>query len=98
LVTNALKHNPPGLTLTLTTGREGPQVRCEVTDDGVGLENVEALFERYVRGKGSRYQAGLGLGLYLCRQIVEAHGGQIGAHSEPGAGAQFWFGLPIAHG
>ncbi|MFQ3680061.1 MAG: ATP-binding protein, partial [Pseudanabaenaceae cyanobacterium] len=96
LLTNALKHNPPGLTLTLTTRRDGAQVRCEVADDGVGLENVEAVFERYVRGKGSRYQAGLGLGLYLCRQIVEAHGGQIGARSEPGSGAQFWFGLPIA--
>ncbi|MGQ9866459.1 MAG: sensor histidine kinase [Pseudanabaenaceae cyanobacterium] len=98
LVTNALKHNPPGLTLTLTTRRDGSHLRCEVIDDGVGLENVETLFERYVRGKGSRYQAGLGLGLYLCRQIVEAHGGQIGACSTPGAGAQFWFRLPIAHG
>ncbi len=98
LVTNALKHNPPGLTLTLTTRRDGATVRCEVADDGVGIENVEALFERYVRGKGSRYQAGLGLGLYLCRQIVEAHGGHIGARSAPGVGAEFWFGLPIAHG
>ncbi|NJK60218.1 MAG: HAMP domain-containing histidine kinase [Oscillatoriales cyanobacterium SM2_1_8] len=98
LLTNALKHNPPGLTIAVRTHRTATHVHGEVIDDGVGLEDGEALFERYVRGKGSRYRAGLGLGLYLCRQIVEAHGGQIGADSRPGAGARFWFTLPLTDG
>jgi len=49
-----------------------------------------------VRGYQSRHSVGLGLGLYLCRQIIEAHGGEIGVISTNGAGATFWLTLPIA--
>ena len=73
-------------------------IYCVVEDDGVGIspEQCEHLFELYVRGDQSQHSVGLGLGLYLCRQIIEAHSGKIGVISSPGAGAIFWFTLPLA--
>ena len=72
-------------------------IYCTVEDDGVGIlpEQCEHLFDLYVRGDRSRHSVGLGLGLYLCRQIIGAHGGEIGVISSPGAGAIFWFTLPL---
>jgi two-component system sensor histidine kinase/response regulator len=106
LLGNALKHNPSGLTLTLNAAIDIPKsddpraiapVRCEIQDNGVGIPSIELdpLFERYQRGNGSRRSLGLGLGLYLCRQIVEAHGGQIGV-KPLNPGTTFWFTLPQA--
>jgi signal transduction histidine kinase len=73
-------------------------IYCSVEDDGVGIlpEQCEHLFDLYVRGNQSRHSVGLGLGLYLCRQIIGAHGGQIGVISSHGTGAIFWFTLPLA--
>jgi PAS domain S-box-containing protein len=73
-------------------------IRCTVADDGVGIthEQCDRLFELYYRGSSTRRSTGFGLGLYLCQQIVKAHGGEIGAISSPGAGATFWFTLPLA--
>jgi two-component system sensor histidine kinase/response regulator len=55
----------------------------------------QTLFERYARSKRARRSAGIGLGLYVSRQIVTAHGGSIGANSAPNEGATFWFTLPL---
>ncbi|MEG5044975.1 PAS domain-containing sensor histidine kinase [Microcoleus sp. B4-C1] len=137
LIANALKHNFPGLNLTVSaqvikaekltinqstakqnidklpitnpqspiTNSQSPipnpgsrMIYCTVKDDGAGIlpEQCEHLFDLYVRGYESRHSVGLGLGLYLCRQIIGAHGGQIGVISTPGAGASFWFTLPLA--
>jgi len=137
LIANALKHNLPGLNLTVSaqvikagkliinqstakqnidklpianpqspiTNPQSPipnpgsrMIYCTVEDDGAGIlpEQCEHLFDLYVRGDQSRHSVGLGLGLYLCRQIIGAHGGQIGVISTPGAGASFWFTLPLA--
>ncbi len=97
LLTNALKHNPPGLHLILNAAIADDLIRCSVQDNGVGMTQSEcnSLFERYARGARARRSAGIGLGLYLCRQIVTAHGGQIGVTSAPGKGATFWFTLPL---
>src|SRR5579883_1640433 len=99
LLTNALKHNPPGLHLTLQAMIIDDLIRCTVQDDGIGMTQAEcdSLFERYARGTRTRRSTGIGLGLFLCRQIITAHGGQIGVISTPGAGATFWFTLPLAH-
>jgi PAS domain S-box-containing protein len=98
LVTNALKHNLPGLTITLRVKVEEEMLHCIVQDDGVGMTQAEcdSLFDRYARGSRARRSAGIGLGLYLCRQIITAHGGQIGVTSTPLQGATFWFTLPLA--
>lgn len=111
LLANALKHNPPGLTITLTAtltpplppsaeaGAAQPQfVRCTVQDNGNGIppEQCATMFELYKRGEQARRHVGLGLGLYLCRQIITAHGGAIGVESTVGQGTVFWFTLPLA--
>ena len=105
LMANALKHNDPGIQLILRADIMGedkddhrPQkIRCTLEDSGVGIgpEIAATLFERYQRGHQAKKSLGLGLGLYLCRKIIEAHGGEIGVITQPDQGAKFWFTLPI---
>lgn len=97
LIVNAVKHNPPGLSITLNATVEGDKMCCTVSDNGVGMsqQQSEHLFDLYFRGGNVRNSLSLGLGLYLCRQIITAHGGEIGVKSAQGEGATFWFTLPI---
>lgn len=71
-------------------------IRCTVSDNGKGMtqQQCDRLFDRYTRGNHTRQTLGLGLGLYICRQIVEAHGGEIGVLSQLGHGTTFWFTVP----
>ncbi|RCJ40041.1 PAS domain-containing sensor histidine kinase [Nostoc punctiforme NIES-2108] len=98
LIVNALKHNPPGLLLTINATREGEMIYCTVSDNGVGISQQQSdrLFDLYFRGASIRNSVSLGLGLYLCKQIIHAHGGEIGINSALNAGATFWFTLPIS--
>ncbi len=98
LIANALKHNPPGLTLTISATVEPRMIRCCVEDNGMGMtqEQCDRLFDLYFRSSQIRNSLGLGLGLYLCRKIVTAHGGEIGAIGSPKTGATFWFTIPLA--
>lgn len=98
LITNALNHNPPELHLILNATVENGMMRCTIADNGVGidLEICERLFDRYIKGRRSQ-STGIGLGLYLCQQIISAHRGEIGVISEPNVGAKFWFTLPLAN-
>ncbi|MGB3405380.1 MAG: hybrid sensor histidine kinase/response regulator [Microcoleaceae cyanobacterium] len=104
LISNAIKYNPPGITLTLSaemvhSNSQPPQwIKCQVADNGVGIDPTEAtrLFELYQRGEKVGKIKGLGLGLYLCRQIILAHGGEIGVQTQLNQGACFWFTLPIS--
>jgi signal transduction histidine kinase len=99
IIANAVKHNPPGLNITVNTCIQGAsnQICCTVSDNGVGLtqQQSEHLFDLYFRANNARNSLSLGLGLYLCKQIIQAHGGEIGVNSTPNAGATFWFTLPI---
>ncbi len=107
LFSNAIKYNLPGLNLTLSaeviTPRKGKKkssdnwIKYTISDDGVGInpEEAEDLFELYQRGKTVGKIKGLGLGLYLCRQIISAHGGEIGIIPNVKSGASFWFTLPV---
>ncbi|MFN6537305.1 MAG: ATP-binding protein [Nostoc sp. EkiNYC01] len=97
LIVNALRHNPPGLLLTINATPKDDKIYCTVSDNGVGItqQQSDRLFELYFRGSNIRNSVGLGLGLYLCKQIINAHGGEIGINSSPQAGATFWFTLPM---
>jgi two-component system OmpR family sensor kinase len=101
LTANALKHSPPGLPVGLDVQwqvrPEGRQARIAVTDQGPGIPPgmLDTLFERFARGPGS---TGLGLGLYLARQIAIAHGGTLEVTSKPGDGTRFELALPEAPG
>ncbi|PZD74495.1 Adaptive-response sensory-kinase SasA [Acaryochloris thomasi RCC1774] len=97
LIDNALKYNPEGITILLhAVVQSDAMIRCTVKDNGVGIDSQRSqmLFGMYARGQGDFQVKGYGLGLYICRKIIEAHGGAIGVEAPVGGGAEFWFTLP----
>ncbi|MEV6180858.1 HAMP domain-containing sensor histidine kinase [Streptomyces sp. NPDC052015] len=100
LVTNAVRHTPPGGTVTLTARREDAQVLLEVADTGTGIaaEDLPHVFERFWRAEKSRSRrtGGSGLGLPIVRHLTAAHGGTADAASTPGEGSVFTLRLPAA--
>jgi signal transduction histidine kinase len=100
LLTNALKYSPPQgeVVLELAPAPEG--VALVVTDRGVGIapEDVPHVFDRFFRARGARQPEGLGLGLYITRHLVQAHGGRIEVSSRLGQGSTFRVVLPSADG
>jgi signal transduction histidine kinase len=98
LLQNTLQHNPPGIHLTIAARRQQNMLHLSLTDDGVGLTALQChqLFDLYVRSFHNPRLTGIGLGSYQCRQVIEAHGGNIGVKSEPTMGTQIWFTLPLA--
>jgi signal transduction histidine kinase/integral membrane sensor domain MASE1 len=102
LITNAFQHNPPPTKLVLQAEvlAETKQIRCAVIDDGVGISTQQSqdLFQRpYLRNQTDRHLTGIGLGLFLSRQIIQAHGGEIGVDSTLSEGSTFWFTLPYGN-
>ena len=95
LLTNALKCSPAGTSLELCLEHQGGDVRFSLADQGPGIaaDRLNTIFDRYTQGPGVD-RKGLGLGLYISRRIVEAHGGKIWAESTPGQGSTFHFTLP----
>jgi NtrC-family two-component system sensor histidine kinase KinB len=98
LINNALAHTDDGGSVRLSAEPDGETVRFAVADTGAGIaaEHLPRIFEKFYRVPGSRSRGGAGLGLAIAREIVVAHGGQIGVESRPGCGATFTFTLPTA--
>jgi signal transduction histidine kinase len=98
LLENAAKYSPPGTLICLFARRNGAFVRLGVGDQGVGIPAAEqqAVFQKFVRGAGAKRAGigGVGIGLALVRQIVEAHGGTVQVESEPGRGSTFTLVIP----
>ncbi len=97
LLSNAVKYSPEGDEVRVRVTPEGDGVRVAMTDQGIGLPPGEAerIFEPFGRAENATNLPGMGLGLYISRQIVTQHGGQMGAGSAgPGQGTTAWFWLP----
>lgn len=102
LLSNAVKFTGKGGTVQLKAEPLDGQVRISVSDTGVGIapEDVERLFDKYeqARSRATRGEKGTGLGLYITKQLVELHGGEIKVDSKIGRGSTFSFTLPVAKG
>ena len=103
-LTNALKYSAPDRPVEVHLQVEGRIARVTVRDQGPGLAPAEQerIWERFYRVQGIEVQSeseassgGLGIGLYLCRTIIEQHHGQVGVQSSPSKGSNFWFTLPL---
>ncbi|WP_426756264.1 ATP-binding protein [Myxococcus sp. Y35] len=100
LMENAFKYSPSGGTVRVRVRRDGGHVRVSVQDEGIGIpqDQHERLFERFFRAHNAPISGfgGLGLGLYICQDIVERHGGRLWVESELGRGSTFHFTVPLA--
>jgi len=102
LLANAIKYSEPDTPVAVRVRAEGDFARYEVKDEGPGLstEDQERIWQRYYRVSGIMHQTGsgpgLGLGLFICKTIVERHGGEIGVESAPGKGSTFWFKIRLS--
>lgn len=96
LMTNALKYTPPGGHITISVDRHAGEAQVGVLDTGHGIshENQVHVFDRFWHDEAGGKRS-TGLGLFIARGIVEAHGGHIWVESEPGHGARFYFTIPL---
>jgi len=99
LVANAARYSEPGTEITIEAQGHNDRVVFSVADQGIGIapEHQQLIFEKFYREeRTARRVPGIGLGLAICKRIVEAHGGHIWVESAPGKGARFFFDLPLA--
>lgn len=98
LTNNAIKYSPNGGTVTVKVRKDGTGIVCSISDHGMGIpvEHLPKVFERFHRvdNRDTRKVGGTGIGLYLVKHLVEAHGGKIWVESEVGKGSSFIFTLP----
>lgn len=96
LLTNAVKYSPDGGTITVCVQPDDTDVELRIADNGIGIspDLQTRLFTRFYRADENGVSSGLGLGLYISRMLVEAHGGTISVRSAPGEGSAFTVRLP----
>lgn len=97
LIENAVKYTPDGSTIAITASTNERYLIAEVSDDGPGVPagREEAIFEKFTRGERESAKPGVGLGLSICRAIIEAHGGKMQVKKAMAIGATFIFTLPL---
>jgi len=97
LVDNALKYSPPGSEISINARREAAEVSVSVEDQGPEIpnEDLDRVFDKFYRIEIPGTAGGSGLGLSICKSIIEVHGGSIWAENRPGGGNRFIFSLPV---
>jgi signal transduction histidine kinase len=97
LLSNAIRYCP-GLPIEVTVSREGEIAKVSVRDygPGIALDNQGRIFERFERGASGGSASGMGIGLYICREIATAHGGSVTLQSELSKGSVFTLMLPLS--
>ena len=99
LLSNAERYSTPGTAVRISAAREGERVTIRVSNEGAGIapDEILTVFDRFARTRSGRARAeGIGLGLYLAKGLVEAHGGRMWVESQPGATTTFSFTLHAA--
>jgi two-component system sensor histidine kinase KdpD len=98
LLDNATKYSPSGAPIEVRAAETDGRLVVEVADRGPGLppEDLNRVFEKFYRATGTARKPGAGLGLAICRGIIELHGGDMVAENRPGGGTLFRFRLPLA--
>ena len=98
LITNAIKYSPDANEIYIYSKVENNQITLSIQDKGIGIpqKDLERVFTRFYRVHDPiRNIQGLGLGLFICSQVIEHHSGKIGVESEQAKGSTFWFSLPL---
>lgn len=101
LLNNAIKYSPGAKQVEINLATAGQQVKVTVKDFGIGItaEQQKDIFSRFFRADGlAHHMSGLGLGLYISKEIIERHKGHIGVKSEFGKGSEFYFTIPVNTG
>ncbi|MBN1972726.1 MAG: HAMP domain-containing protein [Sedimentisphaerales bacterium] len=98
LISNSLRYTDKGCYIRLSAEHSGSQIYISVADNGAGIpyEYQSRIFDKFVQVKTEKALGGSGLGLFICKEIVRAHGGTIWVESQPGNGSTFTFSVPIA--
>jgi len=96
-LSNGIKYSEGSIEVELTVKHDNKTVTVSVKDNGLGIskKNLPYIFNRFFRAEKTKSLEGIGLGLYLCRQIIHAHNGKVWAESEEGRGSVFYFSIPI---
>jgi PAS domain S-box-containing protein len=98
LISNAIKFSNAGQTVTIETQKINNKIRFSIIDTGAGIDhsNIDKLFRMFEQVHSTSGKGGTGIGLAVCKSLVEQHGGKIGINSEIGKGSTFWFEIPCA--
>jgi two-component system sensor histidine kinase KdpD len=99
LLDNAVKYSPPGTPIVISGEVSDRFLVTSVADRGPGIDSFDQalIFDKFYRGRDQRYRVqGTGMGLAICKAIVEAHGGTMGVTSQVGSGSVFYFSLPLS--
>lgn len=96
-LSNGIKYSDGHTTVTLSISQDDKNVTVSVKDEGLGISKKQLpfIFDRFFRAENTRNLEGIGLGLYLCRQIIHAHKGHVWVDSEEGKGSTFFFSIPL---
>jgi signal transduction histidine kinase len=98
ILSNAVKYSTPGSTIDISAILLGDEIKISVQDEGPGIpaEDIDRIFDQFYRVPNTRHREGLGLGLYISKEIIEGHSGKIRVESKEGSGSTFYIVFPVS--